>query len=328
MLGIWVAFFPRVSAIIVRTGVKHAKEIVEGVLERRFPRVWESLPERIREKARQSLREEVPVVVEKLMSELKEDLDRYLDVETLVVDAFVGNRALLNEFFWRCGRAEFAFISRSGLGFGTLFGLVQALVWLMVQPSWFLPVTGLVVGWATNWLALKMIFEPREPWSLGPLRWHGLFLRRQAEVSAAYAEFFAERILHPEALIHAVLRGPASERLVELLQRYVSHAVDQASGPARPLAQLAVGTERWRALKRDVSRSLAAVVPRETARVHDYAEEALDLERELRDNLVALPSADFEQVLRPVFKEDENTLIAVGALLGAVAGVIQWVIVA
>ena len=122
----------------------------------------------------------------------------------------------------------------------------------------------------------------------------------------------------------AVLRGPATDRLMHLLQRYVSESVDHASGPARPLLQLAVGTDEWRGLKREISGRLVQKVPQELERVHEYTGEALDLNEELSTNLKRLSPSQFEQVLRPLFQQDERTLIAVGALLGGVAGCIQW----
>ena len=318
----------RVAELLGPTLERHAVEIVEEIISTRYPKVWETLPNRLRERARERLRAEIPSVVQRFMDELREDLPRYLDIEGLVVQAFANNRALLNQLFWACGGREFRFIARSGLLFGGLFGALQAVVWAFVQPGWFLPATGLLVGWATNWLALKMVFQPREPRKLGPIRWQGLFLRRQQEVSEAYAAFFAQHILTPPALIDAVLRGAASDRLMELLQRYVTDAVDSATGAARPVVQLSVGTEAWRSLKADVGGQLSQRVPGQLRRLHDYAEDALDLETDLCQRLQALPPEDFEQVLRPVFQEDEATLIAVGAALGGVAGVIQWLLVA
>lgn len=317
----------KISSILSPALEKHAVDIVDEVLSTRYPKLWDSLPDRVRQNARDRLALEVPHVVQKLMAELREDLDRYLAVESLVVDAFVGNRTLLNKLFWRCGRSEFLFIARSGLFFGLLFGCVQAVIWTRVQPDWFLPVTGLCIGWLTNWVALKMVFEPQQAKVLGPIRWQGLFLMRQDEVSDAYAEFFADRILHPEALVDAILRGPATDRLMHLLERYVAEGIDHASGPARPLFQLAVGTKDWSLLKQEVSHRLIEKVPEELTRIHQYTEETLDLKEELAINLKGLSSADFEQVLRPLFQQDERTLIAVGAVLGAVAGCIQWLLV-
>ncbi len=317
----------KVTGLLRPTLEQHGEEIVEDVLKGRFPRLWESVPERVREQARQRLRTEIPSVVMKLMEELRQDLTRYLDLEALIVSSFVRNRALLNELFWNCGRREFLFLAHSGLFFGVLFGIGQALVWYFIQPGWFLPVTGLLVGWATNWLALKMIFEPLEAKQVGPFRWHGLFLRRQPEVSEAYARFFAEKILHPEALINAVLEGPAAERLVEQIECYVSEAVDHASGAARPVVSFVVGSEQWVELKQEISERLAQKVPGELDRLHTYTEEALGLENELCGNLQRLSPPEFEQVLRPLFQEDEALLIAVGASLGGVAGVLQWTLV-
>ena len=61
----------------------------------------------------------------------------------------------------------------------------------------------------------------------------------------------------------------------------------------------------------------------------DYITQAdkTKIEEELKDNLENLSPDQFEQVLRPLFRQDENTLIAVGAVLGGIAGCIQWVLV-
>ena len=56
----------------------------------------------------------------------------------------------------RCGW-KFRFIGVSGLYFGALLGVPVATLWALAQPGWLLPITGLLVGWVTNWLALKMI---------------------------------------------------------------------------------------------------------------------------------------------------------------------------
>ena len=313
----------RVAQLLTPALEEHAQSIVEAVLTERFPRLWRVMPEALKTKARARMQGQIPAVIEQLMDDLNKDLDSFLDVRSLVVGAFVRDRALLNEFFWRCGAQEFRFIGVSGLYFGALLGVPVATLWVLAQPGWLLPITGLLVGWVTNWLALKMIFEPRQAKQIGPFRWQGLFLKRQAEVSQAYAEFFAERILHPQALMHAVLEGPAADRLVRLLQAYAGEAVDSAASLAKPVVTLAVGDRAWVELRSAVAQRLALVVPAELDRVQEYAGEVLDLQGELERNLKELPSEEFEQVLRPVFQEDEATLIAVGAVLGGVAGVIQ-----
>ncbi len=316
----------RISALLAPALEEHAEQIVEGVLARRFPRIWKAVPDAVWDKTRVRLRAEIPSIIKKMMADLHDDLGHFLNLESLVVNAFSSNRMLLNKLFWKCGSKEFKFIEYSGLLFGSLFGLVQMLVWIFAQPVWFLPITGVAVGWATNWLALKMVFEPLEPKKIGPVNWQGLFLRRQDEVSEAYAEFFATKILHSEALMNSILEGPAAEQLIELLKEYVEESVDHVSGAAGTIAQLTVGTDKWLDLKAEISGRIALVVPHELGKLQDYVSEAIALEEELCRNLKSLNSAEFEEVLRPVFREDESTLIAVGAALGGVAGLLQFLL--
>ncbi|MEC7241615.1 MAG: DUF445 family protein [Myxococcota bacterium] len=317
----------RVSELLSPFLEEHAERIIEETLQAQHPKLWQRMPEALRERARKRIQKQIPEIVEQVLGEVGEDLENYLDLEGLVVEAFTKNRQLVNDLFWECGSAEFQFIARSGFFFGGLFGCVQAVVWSFVQPTWFLPATGLLVGWATNWLALKMVFEPRYPKGFGPLSWHGLFHRRQPEVSQAYARFFSERILTSENLINAVLTGPAAEKLVEQIRVYTEEAVDQAAGLAKPLLRMTVGGKEWSSLKEQIGFQLLAVLPGAIIETQAYADEAMDLHDNLATSLEALPPEQFEGVLRPIFQEDETTLIAVGAALGFVAGILQLLIV-
>jgi hypothetical protein len=47
----------------------------------------------------------------------------------------------------------------------------------------------------------------------------------------------------------------------------------------------------------------------------------------MEERMKKLPSEDFQNLLRPCFQEDEVKLIAIGGVLGALAGVGQLVFV-
>jgi uncharacterized membrane protein YheB (UPF0754 family) len=53
-------------------------------------------------------------------------------------------------------------------------------------------VAGFLVGWITNWLALKCIFLPLEPTNICGFQVQGLFLKRQTEVSTVFARVVRE----------------------------------------------------------------------------------------------------------------------------------------
>lgn len=55
--------------------------------------------------------------------------------------------------------------------------------------------------------------------------------------------------------------------------------------------------------------------------------QALDLEHTIIDKMSQLTNEEYESILRPVFKDDEPTMIAVGAILGGVVGELQVVLI-
>ena len=46
----------------------------------------------------------------------------------------------------------------------------------------------------------------------------------------------------------------------------------------------------------------------------------------MRERISSQPPAEFQELLRPIFKEDEWILIAIGGALGALAGWVQLVL--
>ena len=57
--------------------------------------------------------------------------------------------------------------------------------------------------------------------------------------------------------------------------------------------------------------------------VQAYFDGRIGLERTIRERMEALPHRDFEQMLHPVFQEDEWKLIVVGGGLGLAIGLFQ-----
>lgn len=299
------------------------EDVTREVMEARSPGVWASLPEGARALLVRRVQAEAPEVVTAVLGEVRDDVTSVLDLKTMVTTSLMRDRSLLNRIFLEAGAEEFGFIKRSGIYFGFAIGCVQASVWYFTHNPWILPVFGGLNGWFTDWLALKMIFYPKQPIGLGRLRWQGLFLARRKEVTDHYAALVARELLTARNIFEALLHGPLSDRVFAMTQRHVQRAVEAQSGVARPLVMLAVGSTRYQALKRDVTDKVLARMPETLAYVEDYAERTLDIKNTLVEKMGSLSDEEFEQLIRPAFQADEWILITVGAVLGFGLGELQ-----
>ena len=265
-------------------------------------------------------------LVASVLGEMQQRVPEVWDVKTQVVGAMTRDKKIIVELFQRCGRNEFAFIRRSGLYFGFLFGIFQMVQWLVWDPWWSLAVGGAAVGYATNWLALTLMFSPVHPKTFGPFTLHGAFLRRQDEVSGEFASMLRSRVLSAENIWREILTGTTTSRVfLEILERKTREQLEKARAEERIVAcaAKALGETRWALIERAVVARVLADLPGHLPLVYAYSDGALDLEATLREKMRGLSGEEFEGVLHPVFQEDELTLILVGALLGLVAGFAQ-----
>eukprot|EP00571_Detonula_confervacea_P006189 CAMPEP_0172318692 /NCGR_PEP_ID=MMETSP1058-20130122/35544_1 /TAXON_ID=83371 /ORGANISM="Detonula confervacea, Strain CCMP 353" /LENGTH=559 /DNA_ID=CAMNT_0013033575 /DNA_START=37 /DNA_END=1713 /DNA_ORIENTATION=+ len=261
-------------------------------------------------------------VAHKFLRDLTVDVQKNIgsicNLRNCVVDMMMYDRSLLGKLFEISGKDELQFLVDSGLLLGFILGLIQLVISLYWNNPWTLSVGGLVVGLATNWLALKWIFEPVNPFKIGPIVLQGLFLRRQNEVSADFSKFFANKVLTSRQLWKSMLTDPTTlpewEKL--MAKRFSTFAKDLTFG-AVDLAE-----QKPRKLNAASARVCRDLFDNLTD-LHGYVDEALEIEKTLRARMMAMSSAQFERVLHPIFEEDEMTLILSGGGLGFMAGLIQ-----
>lgn len=304
-----------------------SKEIMDEFMEQQMNEVWSRLPEGVKKVAYARISRDMPNVVRDIMSDVKENIEDVFDIKAMVVQRLVQDKSLLNEIFLKCGREEFKFIERSGLYFGFLFGLLQMGVWYFFQEWWILPVAGLIVGYATNWLALKLIFQPVEPVKILGMKFQGLFITRQDEVSAEYAKMLAYEIFTFDRIFAAIVNGPTKQRFVDLISHHAKKAIDDGVGLSKPVVKFISGERNYERMKNIAVEKTIKELPSSVKPVFPYAEEAMDLETVFRTKMQALSPPDFVDFLRPVFQEDEMKLILVGAVLGMAAGIGQLIFV-
>lgn len=299
-------------------------EITREVAAHYSPGLWESAPEAVKQLLIRRIQAESPQLVRQMMIEIQNDIDNVFDLKDMVITALLRDKRLLNRIFQESGKAEFRFIAHSGIYFGFIIGCVQAVTWALTQNIWVMPLFGGFTGWFTDWLALKMIFNPKEPKRyFGLVTWQGLFLKHRKQVAAQYGELIAREVVTPRNILDTVLRGPLSDRLFQLVQRHIQKAIDEQAGVVRPIVIFAVGGEQYHEMKKMVAKKLIERLPDTLMHVERYAGEAMDIRNTLVTKMQQLTPTEFEGLLRPAFQQDEWILIMVGAVLGFMVGEFQ-----
>jgi uncharacterized membrane protein YheB (UPF0754 family) len=312
---------------IVATAGDDVRDLVEEIIRREHPQLWADMPAPAKELVYARVESQLPEVAARVTEELGDHIDEILDVKLMIMNHLEEHPELINRMFLETGERELKFIVNSGFYLGTLLGMISIPLFVFIQSPFVLPVAGIFVGYFTNYIAIKAIFQPKDPIKLGPFTIQGLFLKRQNEASETYARIVAEDVITVQNVARNMLYGRKSDRTRKLVREALRPAVDEAVGAAGPFVRVTTGEREFEAIRESVASEGVEAALEPLSDPEFNRERAAAVQSLVAERMKALPAPEFAETLRTAFKEDEWMLIWVGAVLGFVAGWIQLAVV-
>lgn len=158
------------------------------------------------------------------------------------------------------------------VGTTLLFGLVRAVlpeenVWI---HSIFIVLMAGIVGYFTNYLAIRMLFQPKQGKVLG---WEGLVPKNKPEIARSLAESVQTRLLSPDIIIEYIqehrLVETGTERLSEWVDRLLNEEPVRAQITERLVGMLKEHGDDLMALLFENSQSLVKELAADPERVRE-----------------------------------------------------------
>ncbi|MFA5536722.1 MAG: DUF445 family protein [Bacillota bacterium] len=97
----------------------------------------------------------------------------------------------------------------------------------MNHVFWLTPLIGGLIGWFTNYLAVKMIFRPQKPITIPVLgfTFQGLIPKRKSEIAKTLGEIIERELISWDELAGQIVDGETGEHLVLLLAAQAKDAI-------------------------------------------------------------------------------------------------------
>jgi len=192
---------------------------------------------------------------------------------------------------------------------------LEPLAWIAI------PALGGVIGYATNRLAVKMIFRPIEPIDVLGFRIQGLIGRRQAELAEKIGRVVGDHLLQHDDIV-AALGGADLEGLID-------DAIDKGLAPKlaelrrMPLVGGFLTDERVSDLRGHIVRGLLANKEALIEGFEQAIEKGLDVSAVVARKVSAFPVERLEDLVLSVASRELRAIEALGGLLGFLIGLAQ-----
>ena len=188
-----------------------------------------------------------------------------------------------------------------------------------------LPLTGAIIGWITNVLAIRLLFRPLYPVRFGPLRivLQGLIPKRRPQIAETVGEVVAAQLFSVDELA-AQVDMPSLQLEVE---RMVKAAVERWCGEKMNLFPGPVRQYCSHVLRDMVAAEVARQFPQMTNVLFSRMREQVDVQAIVTEKINELSLNEVEDLVLTVARRELKQIEWLGACLGFVIGLLQALLV-
>lgn len=336
-----------VADYISTTMDNNLEALIDDIMMERSATLWQSLPYAVKRRVYAYGHEQLPSVMRNLVLDLTHNVENLVDMREMIVNKMENDRALMVRMFLTVGQREINFIWHISAVIGFMFGIVQMAIFWFVPQHWTVPFFAAIWGFLTNWIAIWMVFNPIEPHyfrcvkifslskqfpfirlhlpHMATFNWQGGFMKRQPEVSSVFAKIVVRDLVTLQNIMQEMMYGSRQAQTRALMKQHIQPIVE--SPVVQTSLKLGVGRKEIGQLRNVIiDKSIAAtMVPMSNPELNESrADKIFGL---FRDRILALTPHEFQNLLRPAFREDELTLIILGGVTGFFAGWLHLILV-
>ncbi len=191
---------------------------------------------------------------------------------------------------------------------------------------YFLPVIAALIGWLTNYIAVKMLFHPRLEKKFLILRIQGVFPKRQKALALKLGDMVANELFSIEDVKSRLKEESSGEEIMEALAGKIDEFIEEKLPTAIPMAAMFMNSTMVDAIKKPLIESLESAIPTIIDKIGDHIEEAVDMREIVREKVEAFSSDKLESILFGIMKKEFKFIELVGGVLGFMIGIFQVLI--
>ena len=182
------------------------------------------------------------------------------------------------------------------------------------------------IGWITNWVAIKMLFRPHKEINFGLFKIQGLIPKRRAEIGSGIANIIQNELISVKDVISNIDREEFSKRLDSSIDKVLEKNLKAKVKEKFPVLQMFF-TDR---MAKDVSNTIKDIIMENQEKIFEifsnYAEENINFEVIISDKISNFSLDKLEEIITPLAKKELNHIEVIGAILGGLIGVAQYLI--
>lgn len=190
--------------------------------------------------------------------------------------------------------------------------------WLLI-----IPVISAFIGWVTNWVAIKMLFHPREPKKFLGITFHGIFPKRQQQFAEKLGKLVSEEFLSFNDIEQKISSPENLKKIMPMIENHIDDFLRHKLSEQMPVLSMFIGDKTINSLKEVFMKELEILFPQVMKQYAGNLKAELDLEHIVIQKVSNFSSDKLEEILYQIMSKEFRFVEIIGAVIGFIIGVVQ-----
>lgn len=190
--------------------------------------------------------------------------------------------------------------------------------WLLL-----IPVISAFIGWFTNWIAIKMLFHPRNPVNVLGITIQGIFPKRQEQFADKLGKLVAEELISFSEIEQKVTDPENLKEILPHVESHIDEFLRVRLSKAMPMISMFIGDKTINELKKIFMEELENIFPQVMKEYMAKLQQQLNLEQIVAEKVKAFSTDKLEAILFQIMSREFRFVEILGGILGFMIGILQ-----
>ncbi|WP_300357919.1 DUF445 family protein [Fusobacterium sp.] len=197
----------------------------------------------------------------------------------------------------------------------------------MILKCFLLILIGAMIGWVTNFIAVKMLFRPYKEMNFIFFKIQGLLPKRKNQIGEGIAEVVDKELISIKDIISKISPEDIEENIGVIVDKILESRLKEEIVKNFPMAAFFLSDSMLEKIKGIIRESILDNKDEMITVFAKYLENNVDIKSIIVSKVNAFSLEKVEEIITTLAKKELKHIEYIGAVLGGVIGLVQFAVV-
>ena len=188
---------------------------------------------------------------------------------------------------------------------------------------YLLPIVAALIGWITNFLAVKMLFHPREARKILFFTFHGVFPKRQKALADKLGDIVSAELISITDISTKIKEFASSDEVLNDVGKRIEATIRNKLVSTFPMLSMFLSDEMVEKVTSLFKIELQEFLEETSKSLGEKLENEIDIKKLVSQRVTNFSSQKLEELLNQLMKKEFRFIELIGAIIGFLIGCFQ-----